>query len=244
MTAWIRVVAVGVVSLISVFGQCLEPEVKDQVVNALRWNAFWLGEPQASPISEHGLFIKSQSRAAVLVAPLGFWIMFLPSAAEPSRRLLIRKSSGELEREEAEYQRYLAGVKSSGEQHERIIERCRFVLKDIRIEPPDSQRVVQADPLYVRAAMKFVVDQLRYAQCPCRYWIPYFDSTDPMGFALVQDRNSDRYFLGFYWDGVIRKFVGAPTPAETPPYRQRDALTQRLERQILKTSITAGSYPP
>ncbi|MCZ2152496.1 MAG: hypothetical protein LC114_01130, partial [Bryobacterales bacterium] len=92
MTAWIRVVAVGVVSFISVFGQCLEPEVKDQVVNALRWNAFWLGEPQASPISEHGLFIKSQSRAAVLVAPLGFWIMFLPSAAEPSGSLLKREA--------------------------------------------------------------------------------------------------------------------------------------------------------
>lgn len=238
-----KALVIGLLCITQTVGQCIERSVQDQVVNTLRWNAFWFGTPQPRPIGESGVLIKSTKRTSVLVVPTGLWIMFVPSPVDAHRRILVRSGSRDLIREESEYRRYVAGGNQPGEAAEQVTAQCRFTLKGIPSGVPASQRGARDDPKYLTATFKFVSEQLRYAQCPCRFWAPYVDSSDPMGFALVENRNKDRYFLGFYWEGSTEEFSSASGPAETPAYAPSNPLTRRLERSILKASRLTGIYP-
>lgn len=243
MNTALRLAILGMVNFACTSGQCLEPEIQNQIVNMVRWNGFWFGVPQDKIISERGVLLKSPKQTGALVAPSGLWVLFVPSATALYRRIIVLKTSGDLKQEEAEYRRYLERASSPIDAPLQITERCEFVLEGMRLMEPESQRATTLDPQYLKGATKFIWEQLASARCPCRYWMPYVDSTDPMGFALVEDRNKDRYFIGFYWELSSRVFVSLPSPANVPAYRRSEKLTEWLEQKILKTSRLKGTYP-
>lgn len=224
-------------------GNCLEPALQSKIVNVLRWNSFWFGKRQVEQINERGVLFRSASRTTIILESSQIWIMFLQSKIDSHHRVLVLAGSGDLSREKLEYLRYLRGVNPPGSAAEGVEEQCDLVLDAFTYTAPDSQRGEARELRYRVAASKFARDQLRHARCPCRYWMPYFDATDPMGFMLIEESNKERYFRGFYWEEANQTFVSVPSPAEAPVYRRADPLTRHLEAMIIKTSQARSHFP-
>ena len=211
-------------------------------MNALRWNAFWFGSPRGEEIPVEGVVIRSTAETGVLLARLGIKVRLLPnSKIRRGYDIVVGNSLYDLESEKSEYQRLVSGLSRYGEPRPQILSECHFDLPPIKLLAPDSQHAVETDERYTAAATRFMSEQLRYSECPCEFWIPYFDDTDPKGFALIEDRNKQRYFLAFYWDDAKGELV--LLPGDAPHYRPSAKAVQRLEEQILRTAKVHEKVP-